>query len=236
MKNQYQKWNTEEGILKLKEAAENSYSLAGMLRYLGLRPAGGNYDLLRLNITRLGIDTNHHTGQAWNRENYRDLESLKTKDSIRKNLLRDRGHRCELCLIDSWQGIPLTFEMDHIDGNRFNHSIENLRILCPNCHSQTDTYRNKKRINSVEPLNSYNIKELFAVEVRVLQQKLCPQEGCEKLITLRSVNCKKHAVKPTKINWPSNTELETMLEVSNYSRLAKILGVSDNAIRKRLKK
>lgn len=54
--------------------------------------------------------------------------------------------KCEKCGIEKWQNKPLTLHLDHIDGNSTNHNIENLRILCPNCHSQTDTYcgRNKK--------------------------------------------------------------------------------------------
>ena len=52
---------------------------------------------------------------------------------------------CSLCGISNWNNKPLNMELDHIDGNRTNHMLSNLRILCPNCHSQTDTYRSKKR-------------------------------------------------------------------------------------------
>ncbi len=52
---------------------------------------------------------------------------------------------CIVCGIDSWNGKLLNLELDHIDGNRINHKLINLRLLCPNCHSQTETYRSKNR-------------------------------------------------------------------------------------------
>lgn len=48
---------------------------------------------------------------------------------------------CEVCGITEWNGKRVSLELDHIDGNRTNHKLENLRIICPNCHSQTHTYR-----------------------------------------------------------------------------------------------
>lgn len=65
-----------------------------------------------------------------------------------KNRLIKEGtikNECSICGISSWQGKPLNMELDHIDGDRTNHKIENLRMLCPNCHAQTDTYRSKNR-------------------------------------------------------------------------------------------
>lgn len=55
---------------------------------------------------------------------------------------------CSECKIEQWNNQPLTMEIDHINGNRYDNSIQNLRLLCPNCHSQTNTFRNKKRTPS----------------------------------------------------------------------------------------
>ena len=56
-------------------------------------------------------------------------------------------NRCQGCGLDKWLGGPLTIQIDHINGIREDHRLENLRMLCPNCHSQTETYgrRNRKR-------------------------------------------------------------------------------------------
>ena len=63
-----------------------------------------------------------------------------------KNKLLKQGilnNECSICGISELNNLKLNMELDHIDGNRFNHSLINLRLLCPNCHSQTDTYRAK---------------------------------------------------------------------------------------------
>jgi len=62
------------------------------------------------------------------------------KRLIKENLLENK---CSECGLTEWNGKSLNMELDHIDGNRTNHLITNLRMLCPNCHSQTDTYRAK---------------------------------------------------------------------------------------------
>jgi hypothetical protein len=69
-------------------------------------------------------------------------------NKLKKKLLKygKMKNKCSICFIEEWQGQPIVCELDHIDGNRTNHRIENLRILCPNCHSQTPTFRAKKRI------------------------------------------------------------------------------------------
>lgn len=72
-------------------------------------------------------------------------------NKLRIRLIKEglKMHRCECCGIENWMNKPISLELDHIDGNRTNHILENLRILCPNCHSQTSTYRAK----NIEPRN-----------------------------------------------------------------------------------
>lgn len=65
-----------------------------------------------------------------------------------KNELRvQRGDCCEVCKITEWNGKPLSLECDHIDGNPHNNHIDNLRLICPNCHSQTPSFKGKNKGN-----------------------------------------------------------------------------------------
>lgn len=67
-----------------------------------------------------------------------------------KNRLLSLGikeNKCEICGITEWNGKPLNMELHHIDGNKNNNSLENLQILCPNCHAQTDNFRAKNNVN-----------------------------------------------------------------------------------------
>ena len=66
-------------------------------------------------------------------------------NKLRIRLIKEgiKEHACEVCGIKEWMNNPISLELDHIDGNRTNHSLDNLRIVCPNCHSQTSTYRGR---------------------------------------------------------------------------------------------
>ncbi len=73
------------------------------------------------------------------------LGELKSKGSVRAHIKRSRLPKCTGCGLGDWLGKPLVLEVDHIDGNPSNNAPENLRLLCPNCHSQTPTWKNRKR-------------------------------------------------------------------------------------------
>ena len=68
-----------------------------------------------------------------------------SKHSIKKFLIKLYGHRCSKCEMSSWNGQPIPLELEHKDGNSENNIPENLCLLCPNCHAQTPTWRNRKQ-------------------------------------------------------------------------------------------
>ena len=139
------------------EAWTNSGSVRQVLGKLGLVESGGNYACAKKRADALGLTKEHMHGQSWNKgkkvgpkrpveeylSNQRPIQSYKLKNRLLAEGLKQ--HKCECCGISEWNGQPAPIELDHIDGNRYNNIIENLRILCPNCHAQTDTYRGKNK-------------------------------------------------------------------------------------------
>lgn len=125
------------------------FSLAGLIKSLNLRIAGGNYDTVKRKLAKLDIDTSHWTKQLWSKERQlKDYKEYVKSSSLKKHLIIDRGHRCEMCLNHEWLNRIITLELHHIDGNNKNNQENNLQLLCPNCHSTTDNWRNRKRLSS----------------------------------------------------------------------------------------
>jgi len=132
---------------ELQEIASRVFSIAGFLKEVGLNHTrGSNYETAKKYLHLHAICTDHWTGQGWSKgRQTKDWSSYRKNTHLRKNLLTLRGHMCENCKNTDWQGKPITIEIHHIDGNRTHNSLENLKLLCPNCHSLTDNFRNKKR-------------------------------------------------------------------------------------------
>lgn len=66
-----------------------------------------------------------------------------SRKKLRKELIEIKGYKCEICKIDKWLEQPISLELDHIDGNNKNDELTNVRLLCPNCHSQTPNFRGR---------------------------------------------------------------------------------------------
>lgn len=139
----------------LAQAVPNCISVAQVLKAIGLKPVGGNYKTVRLRMKTLGLDTSHFLGQAWLRGKprtvgpIRPIESIMVEGSryrssmLKKRLIREglKSNECEGCGLSSWRGRQIPLELDHINGRNDDNRLINLRILCPNCHAPTATYR-----------------------------------------------------------------------------------------------
>jgi Zn finger protein HypA/HybF involved in hydrogenase expression len=125
------------------------------------------------------------------------FEESQTDGYKKKILLKERGHRCESCGLSEWLGKPIPLEMDHTDGNSDNSTRGNLKLLCPNCHAQTPTYRSKNigKAGSRAAKRSRALKDTARELAKALY------------------------------NWPSTGELKVMLMTLPMTRVAKKLGI-----------
>ncbi|MFI7383002.1 HNH endonuclease signature motif containing protein [Streptomyces sp. NPDC049813] len=140
---------------RLREAVAGARSLNEVVRLLGISNVGGNQAHIGRRIAALGIDTSHFVVRRGGPKGSRgEVLSVRSRAEgrvpghrLRAALLR-RGvpERCAECGVGAeWNGGPLRHEVDHISGEWWDNRPENLRLLCPNCHAVTDTYRGRKR-------------------------------------------------------------------------------------------
>lgn len=143
---------------ELADALSESRSLAEVCRRLDIRGGGGQGRLVR-RIRGEGFDIRHLEGQGWakgrvnpGKRQRKPLEevlvagrAVAQTSALRRRLVEEgvKEARCESCGRDSWLDGPIPLELDHINGDRRDNRLENLRLLCPNCHALTETYRGR---------------------------------------------------------------------------------------------
>jgi hypothetical protein len=146
-------------IIELSNIIAESFSIAEVLRKLEIVPAGGNYRTIKNQIKKENIDTSHFTGKGWlkGKRNAHaksiPLNEILVADcyyqtsKLKKRLFQEGifEKKCDCCKRKEWEGQPIPLELDHINGQNFDNRLENLRVLCPNCHALTNTYRGKNK-------------------------------------------------------------------------------------------
>ena len=146
---------------EFRRAVAESLSVRQVLERIGLVPAGGNYKTVHSRIQKLGLDTSHFTGAAWNQgERYRMVgkpfswEGILVENSVYTSTFRLRNRliqygfkaeQCEQCGLREWRGEPVPLELHHVNGINNDHRLANLQLLCPNCHAVTENYRGKNQ-------------------------------------------------------------------------------------------
>lgn len=208
---------------------KNSHNISEICKKLGVLAIEGNYDLIKHEIKRLNLDTNHFSSrQLTKKKNNKTftLEEILVKDSsyksqyrlkeklIKNNLL---PYTCAICGCEpKWQGKDLVLILDHINGDHFDCRLQNLRFVCPNCNSQLDTHGGKNK--------------------KVKVDNTC--DKCGKKITYGTKNhlCRECYEKEKFREIPSKETLQEYLKTMSYVQIGKLLNVTSNAIRRWCKK
>lgn len=156
-----QKYTNDE----LKNAVASSRSFRQVFIKLNISPQGGNYRSIKNKIKKLNLNTDHFLGQKWNvgrspniylnrtTEDYLNNKFKISSHKLRIRLLNEGyfDHKCYHCHNTIWNNQPIPLELEHKDGNHDNNNIDNLTLLCPNCHAQTKTYRGRNIKSKPKP-------------------------------------------------------------------------------------
>lgn len=244
------KHNKEE----LEAIVNKSFGYAECLRQLGLREAGGNYSTIKKYIKLYGISTEHFCLQGWSKgktvgpktptEDYLSNKKPVASNQLKIRLIKEGVFKkqCDKCKRIEWEGLPIPLELHHKNGDRLNNSLDNLCLLCPNCHATTDNYRGKnKKANKPDGRK----KKSAGREKRLVlkEETLClhcsvqtknKTKFCSSLCA-NSHNPDGSRWKRKVENRPDECTLLKLLEDNSFEAVGRMFNVTGNAIRKWLK-
>ena len=220
---------------KLEQIVSESYSFAEALRKIGLRDVGSNFKTIKKYVEEYNIDTSHFRGQTWNKgmgntdyAAYNKLENILKEntnfksDTLKYRLVKEglKQWKCEKCGNEGvWEGKELVLELHHINGNHYDNRLENLQILCPNCHSQTDNFRNKNSTKAVKPKKrvlyirkcDYCGKEFRSNKKN---KRFCCREHYNEFLRNKQISVTKEMLEKEIINCTSISELANKLKTT----------------------
>jgi hypothetical protein len=135
---------------EIKSWIESNQSKAFMCRELKCKPETLNFWLDKLGLNYNGNQGGKGIKIANNKKSaleYLSSSGYISAHKLKLKLIEDniKEHKCEICDLTTWNGFKIPLELHHVDGNRYNNTLENIQILCPNCHSQTDNNSGKNK-------------------------------------------------------------------------------------------
>ena len=232
----------------LEDAVAHCDTVSGVLIYLGIGPRGGSHRHISRKIREFGILWPHYKGTRNGRGGYRLTPEMifnssrkMSTQALRRALFSVGVKECcaECGLPPYWNEKFLRLQIDHIDGNYCNNNQGNLRFLCPNCHTQTDTFgvKNQKLENRV--LFAEQSQSSSEVEIDAKPAHQC--QVCNSLFKPSNVlqkTCSRACMgrKQAKVNWPSPEELRVRVWEVSTQTVGRELGVTGNSVKKHCEK
>ena len=239
-------------IEDVKKLIEQKRPSAEIARFVGVK-----YETLKTYFNKYGINYagNPNRSGFVHEESRVPLSKILNNEvtysntSLRKRLIECglKEKKCECCGITDWNGKEIQFELHHIDGNHYNNNLDNLQILCPNCHSQTDTFRKTKTFIKKKEVNSdYSNVDLLEKQTKnkkVTKNKSSKEESikrfcsyCGKELTKKGQikYCSYECTRKANSKRPELSELREILKVNNgnKSAVSRYYNVSETAVRK----
>lgn len=205
---------------------EEGQSKAFICRELHCKPETLNSYLTKMGIEykgNQGLKGFDHPTQYKTALEYINSNTIISSHKLRNKLLKDgiKKYQCEICGLTEWQNKPIPLELHHIDGNHYNNNLDNLQILCPNCHAleTNDTQVQSQKVKKIIPKT-----EKFCID-------------CGKGISPNAIRCKscetKNRYKEISPQYSlTREELKDLIRTKPFTQIANIYHVSDNAIRK----
>lgn len=231
---------------------KNSFSLREVCLKAGLVVTTGNYDTLKKIIKDENIDVSHFKRQSKKITEKRDITYYLKKDVkigtslLKKKLFQEelKEKRCECCGRTEWMGKPINLQLHHINGDNTDNRLENLQILCPNCHSYTDNYCGKNQKLNIKDKDIPKKRTYIDIEllqslfnetddINIVAQKLNRVPKTIKKY-IKQYNIQKTETKVTH-SYDVDNMISLMKKYGNYTKVGLELGISDNAVRKRFK-
>lgn len=206
-----------------------SQTIGQVLKHFGLQNRGANHKTLKRRIQEENLDISHFKkfkfGGGWNKGTTGVSLKRKSLDEAMTTLFVNpttKGKQkqyirfynlipeiCDMCKIGKeWNGLPLTLELDHIDGENTNNLLSNLRWVCPNCHFQTSTFRGRK------------LRKRYLCE--------CGKEMLKESKHCHSCNAKLESRKSVR---PDKETLTNLIQTTSFVKISKMYGVSDKSVR-----
>ena len=154
----------KENLSKILEMIGNNEPKVNICRFLNVKQSTLNGYLKKYEVVYTGNQSRKgipHYEQITHYTEYTENGKNITASRLRQKLIKQgvKEKKCEVCGLDSWMDKPIPLELHHIDENRFNNQLENLQILCSNCHMQIHNYSNTKKLHKKDKIKKVKIKK-----------------------------------------------------------------------------